>query len=166
MKKGFTLVELLVVVAIIGLLAGIATVSVNSVRSKARDARRVADIKQIQNALELYYSGSGTYPNPGADLTLGTGTALALSNAASGFTDTDAANIGAEVYLNPVPKDPQNTGAFIYTFKVPTGATDALKAAAATKDYSITFQLESGTGSFVSGKYTATSSGLQRTDDL
>lgn len=63
-NKGFTLIELLVVIAIIGLLASIILVSLNSAREKARDTRRVADIKQIQIALELYYSKYGTLPRP------------------------------------------------------------------------------------------------------
>ncbi len=156
MKKGFTLVELLVVIAIIGLMAGIATVSVNSVRSKARDARRVADIKQVQNGLELFYSSIGTYPAAAdGNLILGKDAgAVALSSAATGFSA--AADVGAEVYLNPVPKDPQGTGSFIYTY---------VKPADAGKDYSITFKLETGTGSFTAGSYTASSSGLQRTGD-
>lgn len=59
---GFTLIELLVVIAIIGLLAVIVTVSVNSARQKARDAKRIADFKQIQTALELFYDQYGQYP--------------------------------------------------------------------------------------------------------
>ncbi len=145
MKKGFTLVELLVVVAIIGLMAGIATVSVNSVRSKARDARRVADIKQIQNALELYYSDSGTYP-AAAVAALGKDAGIAVSD--NGFTN--AAGVGTSVYLNPVPKDPDSTKAYVYPAN-----------AAPTKDYIIEFTLESGTGTMEKGDYQATSGGMK-----
>jgi len=53
-KKGFTLIELLVVIAIIGLLSTLAVVSLNGARAKARDARRVSDVKAIQTAIELY----------------------------------------------------------------------------------------------------------------
>ncbi len=59
--KGFTLIELLVVVAIIGILSSVVLASLNSAREKARDTRRKSDLKQIQNALELYYSNCGTY---------------------------------------------------------------------------------------------------------
>src|SRR3989338_305713 len=61
-RTGFTLLELLVVIAIIGLLASIIIVSVNLARMKARDAKRIADFKQIQNALALYYDDNGKYP--------------------------------------------------------------------------------------------------------
>lgn len=61
-KRGFTLIELLVVVAIIGILVTIVTVSVGGSRERSRDARRVADIKNIQVALGLYYADNLRFP--------------------------------------------------------------------------------------------------------
>ncbi len=62
-KKGFTLVELMVVVAVIAILATALLVGLGGARKRARDARRVSDMKQVQNVLELYYAKVGTYPN-------------------------------------------------------------------------------------------------------
>jgi len=61
-KNGFTLVELLVVISIIGVLATIITVSLVSSRNRARTVAALADIKQIQKALEIYYADHGNYP--------------------------------------------------------------------------------------------------------
>jgi type II secretion system protein G len=63
-NTGFTLIELLVVIAIIGVLASVVLASLNSARAKSRDARRIADLKQIQTALELYYDANLSYPQP------------------------------------------------------------------------------------------------------
>lgn len=60
-SRGFTLIELLVVIAIIGLLSSVVLASLNTARAKARDARRLADLHQIQTAMELYRSTCGTY---------------------------------------------------------------------------------------------------------
>jgi len=65
---GFTLIELLVVIAVIGMLASIVLVSLGPARGKARDARRLSDLKQIQLALQLYYDKYGDYPNTGGPL--------------------------------------------------------------------------------------------------
>jgi prepilin-type N-terminal cleavage/methylation domain-containing protein len=62
-QKGFTLVELLVVIAIIGLLSTIAIVSLGSARAKARDATRIANMKQFATALEQFYADAGGYPS-------------------------------------------------------------------------------------------------------
>lgn len=63
--RGFTLIELLVVIAIIGVLASIVLASLNTARRKSRDARRIADVKQIQLALELYFDAQSTPAYPG-----------------------------------------------------------------------------------------------------
>jgi general secretion pathway protein G len=61
-RKAFTLIELLVVIAIIGVITTIAVVSIGDARAKSRDAKRVADVKQIQTALELFRGDANRYP--------------------------------------------------------------------------------------------------------
>lgn len=63
-KKGFTLIEILVVLGIIAIIIGLGVVSYSSAQKKARDARRLADVQSIQDAFEQYYSICGfDYPN-------------------------------------------------------------------------------------------------------
>ena len=89
-SRGFTLIELLVVIAIIGILSSVTLASLNSSRGKARDARRLQDVKQIQTALELYIDdNNGEYPDD-------------IYSAADGL-----ALSGGKTYLDPVPQDPR-----------------------------------------------------------
>ncbi len=133
-NSGFTLIELLVVIAIIGLLSSVVLLSLNSAREKARNARRVADARQIVGALELHYDAqtSPTYP-------------------------TDAANIRTILspYLATWPTYPLPAG---------TGCTltdYTYAASAAGADYSMTFCLSQATGGFSLGTHTASRAGLQ-----
>jgi len=62
-KGGFTLLELLIVIAIIGILVAMGTVSYSTAQKRARDSKRQGDMKAIQNAFEQYYAAhSGSYP--------------------------------------------------------------------------------------------------------
>lgn len=60
--RGFTLIELLVVIAIIAILSTVALASYSTVRAKSRDARRIADVDAMRQALEQYYDSNQTYP--------------------------------------------------------------------------------------------------------
>lgn len=66
-KKGFTLIELLVVIAIIGILSSSILASVQSASKKARDARRLQDMKQIVTALQLYWDKYERFPSISSD---------------------------------------------------------------------------------------------------
>lgn len=140
-KKGFTLIELLVVIAIIGLLSTLAVVALSSARTKARDSKRLSDLKQVQTALELYYTDQNAYPTEDPAAVLGAGD-LACLNAA-GF----AAAGCATPYMGLVPTDPLATQD--YTYASADGTT-----------YTITATLE-GTVNGLEGAITASPSGIQ-----
>lgn len=61
MKRGFTYIELLIVIAVLGLLAALFVNTTAGSGKKARDARRQSDLKQYQTALEVYASKSGGF---------------------------------------------------------------------------------------------------------
>lgn len=143
-NKGFTLVELLVVIAIIGLLSTLAVVALGTARLKSRDVKRLADLKQIQTALELYFTDHNAYPVAAAAVTLGTGNYACLDN--NGFEAANCAN--GTVYMGIVPKDPSTNN---YTYV----------AAAPGTTYTMTATLE-GTSNGFSGNVRATPSGLSQ----
>jgi prepilin-type N-terminal cleavage/methylation domain-containing protein len=62
-RKAYTLIEMLMVVAIIGVLASSILVGLSGTRAKARDSRRITDLKSVQTALELYYGKYNSYPS-------------------------------------------------------------------------------------------------------
>lgn len=103
-RQGFTLIELLVVIAIIGLLSTLAVVALGSARVKARDSKRLSDLKQLQTALELYYTDQNAYPT-GSAINLGDTDHACLN--ASGWQTVGCAN----AYMGQVPTDPSGTAA-------------------------------------------------------
>jgi len=110
-RRGFTFIELLVVVTISALLMGAATVGYSSISRRSRDTRRRTDMEAIRSALELYRSENGSYP---------------LSVNEGGSIGTDGTT-----YLDPVPGDPRD-GSYVYTR--PTTTTYTLSCTLESED--------------------------------
>ena len=70
MKKGFTLIEMLIVIAIIAILSSVFLVGVRNIRQGAYDSRRLSDLRNMQAYLETYYNASNrSYPAAGSNWT-------------------------------------------------------------------------------------------------
>lgn len=106
---GFTLIEIMVVMAIIGILAVISVGSYRSTQVKARDAQRKSDLKQIKNSLEVYFNDKGEYPSSSAEHELNgcaTKTTCAWGEAWQDENDT--------IYMIKLPADPKDYLAYYY----------------------------------------------------
>ena len=130
--KGFTLIEMLTIIAIIGILATMVVVNVSGARIRARDTKRLADVKSIQNALEMYFYKTKTYPSDTND------------NPLVNCGGISIADLGVELgpYLETIPTDPQPItnaafcGAQNYWYSYDT----------ATSTYQVWFALEQDPG--------------------
>lgn len=145
-KKGFTLVEMLVVISIIGILSSFAVVSLNSARQKARDALRKGDMAQLRTALNLYYDDNNyEYPecgilDPGAD-DYGADVGSGADTGSTCYTTilSDALTSGSRPLMGRLPEEPKNPtndadidGVYIYRY-----VSDG-------EEYAIVYTLEEG----------------------
>ena len=92
-QKGFTIVELLIVIVVIGILAAITIVAYNGIQQRARDATRTSDIAAIQKALEMYRADNGAYPSIHTD------------NYGRGLSELSTLLVPK--YVAKIPSDPQ-----------------------------------------------------------
>ena len=102
LSRGFTLIELLVVITIIAILAGLIFANIFSSRSKARDAKRISDINQIQLALEQFFDKCQAYP-----------TALSTTGSVTtGYCNTNNVTLGN--FISVLPTDPVTKAIYDY----------------------------------------------------
>ena len=153
-RKGFTLIELLITTTIIGVLSVAGMTSFSLVRGKARDARRVSDVRTIYNAIELYFEQHGSYPSaPSSGLVLGSEEAKMISDA--GIT-RDGGQAGS-MYLQNVPFNVLPNGLpYLYRSKHRDGSL----CSAACDSYEVTFALEYPTGNLAAGPHLLTDAGV------
>lgn len=95
-RRGFTLLELLITIAILAILAAIILMSVNIARERARDSKRTQDMEQVQRALEMYRMDHGVYP------ALGSAVGSCSSQCLSQLTQALVPD-----YISSIPLDPQ-----------------------------------------------------------
>lgn len=135
-KTGFTLIELLVVIAIIGVLSGVVLESLNSARTKSRDASRLATVDQINKALELSATG-GTNALPstgGAYVCLGLATDTSPNPCGGTINGTINTLLIANLASTAIPRDPQFLNgvgtAYLYNSNLtpPLGVTTGIGA--------------------------------------
>lgn len=168
-RAGFTLVELLVTISIIGVLASITVVSVGNVRQIARDSKRLADIRQVQTALEFYFNQTNGYPIAANGITLGDATHSMLcvtQDTNIGFVDASApvqncANQGAgPIYMSRVPENATpggNLAGYLYT------ASADVNNNRKASTYTIEFMLETDIAGFSRNVlYFATPAGIRK----
>ena len=98
-QSGFTLIELMVVIAIVGILSSIAVISMSNSRSKARDSRRMADITAMQDAVELYIESHTAPPDPAQETWAGL-----------------ESDLGLFVQGGALPLDPQTGAGYRYVY--------------------------------------------------
>lgn len=136
-KRGFTLIELLVVIAIIGVLSSAVLASLNTARSKSRDARRMADIRQLQIALDFYYDTYGYYPE----------SSWLYSYSSSWTNNTNSLAVALNPFIPTLPIDPTNASTPPYSSGLSYGYYaqsygDTVSSGAGCSWYMIVFKLE------------------------
>lgn len=122
MKKGFTLIELMIVIVILGVLTVTALTNFRSVQIKSRDARRKNNLRQIATALEYYYNDYGSYPPDTSNKIYGCGTTgLLVCDWGSPFQTVLASGLPKTIYMPKLPGDP-SSGRYYYYDRIGTSS--------------------------------------------
>ena len=99
MQKGFTLVELLVVISIIGVLVGLSVFGLQGAREASRDSRRKSDLEQVRSGIEIYKSDCNSYPS-------GSGNPATVFGASLIGDDSNSSCSSTNTYISQIPQDP------------------------------------------------------------
>ncbi len=156
-RRGFTLIELLVTLTIIGLLSSIGYVSYESVKVKARDTKRVSDMKAIQTALELHFENHSSYPSDG---TPGSNGQLLGFEETKSLSDVGfSSGVSGTPFMVTVPKNPEPGGTeYVYRSLYMDGRDCHRRDVCET--YAVLFTLEGSIGSLQPGPHALTPDGI------
>lgn len=117
-SRGFTLIELIVVMAIIAVLAAVTAGSFGISQRRARDSRRKSDLGQVAKSLEAYYNDRGSYPpdnsNSGQILGCGTTALPTLCTWGTSFAQRAAGATTDTLYMVTLPSDPRAPNFYYY----------------------------------------------------
>jgi type II secretion system protein G len=113
-NKGFTLVELLVVMSILGVLVTLIAGGFRTAQTRGRDAQRKSDLKEIANALELFYSDYGKYPPESSGFILACPYNPATESGTSCAWGSGEVADSKTIYFKQLPDDPRSAQAYIY----------------------------------------------------
>lgn len=105
-RRGFTIVELLIVIVVIGILAAISVVAYTGIQDRARDSQRISDIQTIVKALEIYKTNNGVYPDEVGTTNASGWEVTHNGTSATNFLSALVSNQG----VSKVPVDPRNFG--------------------------------------------------------
>ena len=137
-QRGFTLIEILIVVSIIGVLSSLTLLGLGSFRASGRDVKRVTDLRQITNALELYYAKVGEYPAKLADLVPSVIAKLPV-DPISPTTDYEYGKCGTSGYVVKTTLEEKNAKILAESYVGVQGDGCAVSCNIADKEYCIKF---------------------------
>lgn len=119
-SSGFTLVELLIAIIIVGLVTGVVITSSAAIQRTARDSQRTADLRTVQSALQQYYADQNFYPDNNLNSPLNLSTSTTITSA----TGNPSPPASVKTYTTSIPKDPNSNTSTPYCYSAFVSVAD------------------------------------------